>query len=48
MKIVSWNVRGVNDPSKCRRIKEVLSDVSPNWVGLQKTKLSKVTSPLIS
>lgn len=48
MKIVFWNVRGVNNLCKHRRVGEVLAYVNPDWVGLQETKLSSVFDRLIS
>lgn len=40
MKIVSWNIRGINDLSKRILIGEVLSSSKPNWVALQEIKMS--------
>ncbi|XP_059073249.1 uncharacterized protein LOC131874050 [Cryptomeria japonica] len=39
MKIVSWNVRGLNAPNKQRLVKRCLSSFSPKLVLLQETKL---------
>lgn len=47
MKILSWNVRGVNDPYECRRISELICNVRPNWVGFQETKLREVLNHII-
>lgn len=42
MIIVSWNVRGVSNSAKHRRIKNVVSDLRPDWLGIQESKLSNV------
>lgn len=42
MKVVSWNVRGLNAPSKQRLVKHCLSSFSPELVLLQETKLGDV------
>lgn len=45
---MSWNIRGVNDSFKRRRIGEVFSSNRPDWVGLQKTKLRDVNALIIA
>ena len=39
MKILSWNVRGLGDPWKQKRVKEIILEANPNIVMLQETKL---------
>lgn len=46
--VVSWNVHGINNPSKCRRIKEALLDIRPDWIGIQESKMSKGDSSIIA
>lgn len=47
MKILSWNIRGANDPTKRRCLREVIAESRPDWIGLQKTKLRVIDSHLI-
>lgn len=42
MKMVSRNVRGINDPSKHKLT------IKSDWVGLQETKVSAITVPIVS
>ena len=39
MKILSWNVRGLGDPRKRGKVKEIILKVGPKIVMLQETKL---------
>lgn len=48
MIIKSWNVRGVGNPLKRRRIQSALGKIRPNWVGLQESKIINVDSSIIS
>ena len=41
MKIISWNVRGINASNKRQRIKQVLDSLQPDIILLQETKLSQ-------
>ena len=47
MKIISWNVNGLGNPVKRRKIKEVIVKVDPDIVLLQESKLEKVDGFLI-
>jgi len=40
MKLISWNVRGLNSPSKYRMIKNLIQQEKPSIVFLQETKSS--------
>ena len=40
MKILSWNVQGINAPEKCNRINSCLDSIQCDLVLLQETKLS--------
>ena len=42
IKILSWNVRGVNDPDKRRVIKSFLRSNSVDLVCLQETKVQQM------
>lgn len=42
MIILSWNVRGVGNLLKCCRIKDALTELRPDWIGIQESKLSMV------
>lgn len=42
MKVLSWNVSGLNAPNKKRIFKRCLSNYSPDLVMLQETKLEKI------
>ncbi|XP_028107655.1 uncharacterized protein LOC114306583 [Camellia sinensis] len=43
MKMLSWNIRGVEKPEKKRQIKKLLFDRKINMVLLQETKLSSIS-----
>lgn len=47
MKIMPWNVRGLNDPDKRHKINSIISGVCPNWSSFQESKLREVTNPII-
>jgi len=38
MKLISWNVRGLNSPSKHRMLKNLIQQEKPTLVFLQETK----------
>lgn len=40
--ILSWNVHGAGNPLKCHRIKDALTELQPDWIGIQKSKLNVV------
>lgn len=42
MKIISWNVRQVNNSSQKGIIKQVFSYIHLDWVGIQESKLGEV------
>ena len=44
IKILSWNVRGVNDPDKRRVIKSFLRSNSVDLVCLQETKVQQMNN----
>jgi hypothetical protein len=46
-KIISWNVRGLNDRAKCRRVGNLLRDWRPALVCLQETKLAVTSITII-
>lgn len=39
--IVSWNVRGLNDPDKCSIVKDTLATGAASIICLQETKLNR-------
>ena len=47
LKIVSWNVRGLNDSDKCLRIRNLIRLWKADLVYLQETKLGEVDRSLI-
>ena len=47
IKIISWNVRGVNDPDKRKVIKNFLGRYRADLVCLQETKVEKMNSALV-
>ena len=47
MRIVSWNVRGVNDREKRKLIKDVIKTQQVDLVCLQETKLQEMTSAIV-
>lgn len=34
MKILSWNIRKANNHAKRRRVKNVINEIYPDWIGL--------------
>lgn len=44
MKMISWNVRGLNSPRKLRLIKNMLQQEQPQIFFLQETKCNSTTS----
>lgn len=48
MKILSCNVRGLNDLSMHRRINQFIYSVKAEWIGLPKSKLSSVSDLIVS
>ena len=42
--IVSWNVRGLDDPDKCTIVRNALRDANPSLVCLQETKLACINA----
>lgn len=40
MKFISWNVRGLNSPSKHRMLKNLIQQEKPSLVFLQETKIT--------
>lgn len=48
MIIVSWDVPGINHLSKQHRVKDALSAIRLNWIGIQESKNSDVDSIVIS
>ena len=47
IKIISWNVRGVNDPDKRKVIKNFLRRFRADLVCLQDTKVQEMNSALV-
>ncbi len=47
VKIISWNVRGVNDSGKRLRIKNMLKDWHVDIICLQETKMELITDQII-
>jgi len=43
MKLISWNIRGLNGPRKGRLLKNMLMQEKPSILFLQETKCSSVT-----
>lgn len=48
MKLISWNVRGINSPSKHRMIKNPIQQEKPSLVFLQETKSNSTAIEKIS
>lgn len=48
MIMASWNVCGISNPLKCRRIKKPLSELPLDWFGIQESKLHSVDSSCIA
>ncbi|KAG6663989.1 hypothetical protein CIPAW_02G060000 [Carya illinoinensis] len=46
-KILSWNVRGLNNPNKCLRVKNLIRDWKADILCLQETKLKYVDRNII-
>ena len=44
MKILFWNVRGLNDRRKCRSVRSTIHGAKPDMVCLQEMKLETVNS----
>lgn len=42
MIIVSWNVQRAGNPLKRRRLKIILMEIQPDWIGIQESKLTNV------
>lgn len=40
--------RGVSNPLKLRRIKDTLSELCPDWFGIQESKLNAIDSSCIA
>jgi exonuclease III len=47
VKILSWNVRGLNDKGKMLRIKHMLKIWQPYIICLQETKLELITRQIM-
>jgi exonuclease III len=43
MKIISWNVRGLNNPRKQRCLKTLIDDEKPSIMMIQETKCNSIT-----
>ena len=43
MQIISWNSKGVGNPSKAKAVKDLLKMASPNILLLQDTKIEEET-----
>lgn len=48
MIIIFWNVRGVGNPSKRRKIKDALIELHPDMFGIHESKLNVVDSCIIA
>jgi hypothetical protein len=46
-KILTWNVRGLNEGNKCMRVRQLLSQWKVDIVCLQETKLEMITTGLV-
>jgi exonuclease III len=46
-KILSWNVRGLNNPAKREDVRQVISSLKPDHICLQETKLSSFNPAII-
>jgi len=42
MKLISWNIRGLNSPRKGRLLKNMLMQEEPNILVLQETKCNSI------
>lgn len=47
MKILSWNVKVMSDSTKWSKISQIISSVSPDWVGIQESKLREISDHII-
>ena len=47
LKILTWNVRGLNDPDKRLHIKNLLKDWHANIICLQETKMELITTRIV-
>ncbi|MCI72567.1 RNA-directed DNA polymerase (Reverse transcriptase), partial [Trifolium medium] len=47
MKLISWNCRGLGNPTAVRALKKLIKDQSPDIVFLMETKL-RTTDPNIN
>jgi exonuclease III len=47
VQILTWNVRGLNDPGKRLRIKHMLTIWKPNIICFQETKLELITKAFV-
>ena len=47
LRILSWNVRGANDPERRRIIKAFITSKKVNFISLEETKLKEMTGGLI-
>jgi exonuclease III len=47
LKILSWNVRGLNDRGKRLCIKNMIKDWQADIICLQETKLKLITDPIV-
>ncbi|XP_073358223.1 uncharacterized protein [Aegilops tauschii subsp. strangulata] len=47
LKIMFWNVRGLNSDAKRSAVRSVISTASPSIVCLQETKLAHISDPLV-
>ncbi|GLJ07959.1 hypothetical protein SUGI_0078360 [Cryptomeria japonica] len=39
MKVISWNIWGLNDPEKCHLLKQLITLEAPNIIFIQETKV---------
>ncbi|KAG2697380.1 hypothetical protein I3760_07G102700 [Carya illinoinensis] len=46
-KILSWNVQGLNDPSKCLRVKNLIREWKADVICLQETKMKFIDKNII-
>jgi exonuclease III len=47
LKILSWNVRGINEPDKSLRIKGLIREWKVDLVCLMETKMKVITSEVV-
>ena len=48
LKIISWNVRGLNDRDKRLRVRNLVRKWGPNVIFLQETKMESITRAVIN